>query len=383
MEVAAFPNPALEFEECGATGPSKLCDPGGVMTAQARAVVEARIAAVEQASSLRGCGDTEIAVVVVTRRLRGRSAGDDDSNDADDSNAAEAAEAFARGLHDKFGVGDGKCHTGAVLLIALRDRQTYLSTGSGLRESFLSDHRSGKILEAMGPLLGAGDVAGAVLEALDGIRAYAELGAPSLGERFQEALPQILFFVFFGAVVASIFRAASDPQRDAAWKHLRAVEALRDAGQDDLCSICLEPLASSDGEAVEAIVNCGHTFHRDCLRKWFDSRDEHVMTCPVCRQNVEPPSNHAVLSRHAAAGAAAGGTAASVEPVVRFRLDRIRERYPRVVTRRHLDAWRSRNYAGTLYAGTLDLDRRTSSSSPPSFSSFGGGHSSGGAGRSF
>ncbi|XP_061439606.1 RING finger protein 145-like isoform X2 [Rhineura floridana] len=47
-------------------------------------------------------------------------------------------------------------------------------------------------------------------------------------------------------------------------------------GHDDVCAICFQELT------LAVIMQCGHFFHEDCLRKWFFVQD----TCPLCHQPV-------------------------------------------------------------------------------------------------
>ena len=54
------------------------------------------------------------------------------------------------------------------------------------------------------------------------------------------------------------------------------------APEDDLCTICLNPL--TEGVLVEGCPG-HHQFHRDCLKAWVDTRKS---TCPTCRGNIDP-----------------------------------------------------------------------------------------------
>lgn len=46
---------------------------------------------------------------------------------------ADAARAFAKDLHARWGVGDAACNNGVLLLLSVDDRQVYVSTGTGER----------------------------------------------------------------------------------------------------------------------------------------------------------------------------------------------------------------------------------------------------------
>jgi hypothetical protein len=57
-----------------------------------------------------------------------------------------------------------------------------------------------------------------------------------------------------------------------------------DSEEND-CSICMEPLSETSRE----LINCGHRFHMDCIKKWV--KGEHgygaTRTCPNCRTEVD------------------------------------------------------------------------------------------------
>lgn len=47
----------------------------------------------------------------------------------------------------------------------------------------------------------------------------------------------------------------------------------------DVCSICLEQL---DNSQFKYRLPCGHTFHRDCIDRWFKIKHN----CPYCRKDA-------------------------------------------------------------------------------------------------
>ncbi|KAG2491015.1 hypothetical protein HYH03_010687 [Edaphochlamys debaryana] len=69
--------------------------------------------------------------------------------------ASAYAEAFAKALHDRWGVGDPACNNGVLMLLSLEDRQLYISTGAG-SVSRLSYGVLGNIIEDVKPVLRAG-----------------------------------------------------------------------------------------------------------------------------------------------------------------------------------------------------------------------------------
>ncbi|NXU67620.1 DZIP3 ligase, partial [Horornis vulcanius] len=54
------------------------------------------------------------------------------------------------------------------------------------------------------------------------------------------------------------------------------------ASSDDPCTICHEELGRSSCE-----LECGHEFHRECIRTWLQERSS---TCPICRDYAALPA---------------------------------------------------------------------------------------------
>ncbi|NXJ61986.1 DZIP3 ligase, partial [Rostratula benghalensis] len=52
---------------------------------------------------------------------------------------------------------------------------------------------------------------------------------------------------------------------------------------DDLCSICHDELSRDVCE-----LECGHRFHRECIRTWLK---QHSSTCPICRVHALLPED--------------------------------------------------------------------------------------------
>ncbi|KAK4420579.1 RING-H2 finger protein ATL40 [Sesamum alatum] len=72
-----------------------------------------------------------------------------------------------------------------------------------------------------------------------------------------------------------------DPSIMAALPVFMFKQTINDMGSME-CSVCLSILV--DGEMARTLPNCKHTFHADCIDKWFGSNS----TCPVCRAEAEP-----------------------------------------------------------------------------------------------
>merc|ERR550539_1801174 len=50
------------------------------------------------------------------------------------------------------------------------------------------------------------------------------------------------------------------------------------ANTDNVCIICREEMVAGSAKKLP----CGHIFHRNCLRSWFQRQQ----TCPTCRLDV-------------------------------------------------------------------------------------------------
>lgn len=68
------------------------------------------------------------------------------------SDKAVEARDFARALHDRWGVGKAECQNGALLLLAVGDRQVYISTGAGIK-AVVSQTQLQAVLDAAKPAL--------------------------------------------------------------------------------------------------------------------------------------------------------------------------------------------------------------------------------------
>lgn len=49
--------------------------------------------------------------------------------------------------------------------------------------------------------------------------------------------------------------------------------------EEDICIICFDKLNNSKAKIN---LNCNHTFHTECLQKWFEEKNE----CPICREKI-------------------------------------------------------------------------------------------------
>lgn len=122
-----------------------VVDAAGVVPDDAEDRINAQLAAYQKRST------NQIAVAVVET--------------LDDT----SVEDYAEDLFDEWGVGQKDKDNGALLVIAMQERQLRIEVGYGL-EGDLTDLESGRIVDAMAPLMRRGDIGGAIEQATNDIR---------------------------------------------------------------------------------------------------------------------------------------------------------------------------------------------------------------------
>lgn len=60
-------------------------------------------------------------------------------------------------------------------------------------------------------------------------------------------------------------------------------------GDDAICPICLDALASTTDNETSVLLACTHTFHATCLARWFQEDTRTISRCPACRQRLRIP----------------------------------------------------------------------------------------------
>ena len=380
--AGGYPNPSKDPVGCGRTAGDAgwVCDPDGLLGGDAGvAALDRLVADVRELGTRSGtsCAGFEVAVALMERVEGG-----------DDGDAPGAARDMARALHDAWGVGDGRCDNGVVLLLARADRAVHISTGRGARAA-LPDGQARQVVEGMKPALRQGDVRGALEEALRAMRGVLS-GETRLDEPhwLWEWWPVLLFV---GVLAVSWAWDAVAAHRRRQWarcrQQLSAVEADRArvrAGsyEPTSCAICLDDFPEGTAERWRANepalpgvehLRCGHTFHAPCITRWL----ERNASCPICRESQYPGARPAARSNDApdrepllratearprsprssvtasapmpapAPAFAPTSTSTSTrvvtvedfEPELRFRLRRVNHFFPRFVDRSMLTTW--------------------------------------------
>eukprot|EP00892_Ulva_mutabilis_P011785 jgi/Ulvmu1/897/UM101_0005.1 len=157
--VDSLPDPQTNPKACGREVIGWVCSPDGVVDKDTLSIIQGNIVTIyagKDPYSELYCPHTgenvpvELMAVIVSK-VDG------------DGNPADKVAHFAAGLHDRFGVGSKACGSGAVIVISVKDRQVYISTGdlvgrqlkqpqiegiiSGIRPD-LRDGKYGKAMEA-------------------------------------------------------------------------------------------------------------------------------------------------------------------------------------------------------------------------------------------
>ena len=113
-----LPNPSKHGDWVSTQPSSYVCNPDGVLTHGCEQTLNALLSELEHGVTVPCSGvdrPYQVAVVAV-QHMR-------------DGSDGATAEAFAKGVHDIWGVGYPPAQTGAVVFIALQDKQLYISTG--------------------------------------------------------------------------------------------------------------------------------------------------------------------------------------------------------------------------------------------------------------
>ncbi len=124
-----------------------LCDPDGML--RDVHVVEQALLRLE-AESAQPCGvynsvlGTQFAIAIMRKMA-----------------LPMTAETFAAALHNQWGVGHEECGNGIVLLIAVENRQMFLSTGKDAKRRIPDAHIQ-QVLRHMRPYLRSGNIQDAV-----------------------------------------------------------------------------------------------------------------------------------------------------------------------------------------------------------------------------
>mmetsp|Transcript_2205 Transcript_2205/g.6557 ORF Transcript_2205/g.6557 Transcript_2205/m.6557 type:complete len:438 (-) Transcript_2205:179-1492(-) len=409
-----YPNPNTNAAQChrSGRGMSAVCDPDDVVSDEERDTLEGiinRIYEGEKPFKKTHCGNHivgyEVAVALVKKM---------DVEILGHTNTAERAKAFAKALHDSWGVGDATCNTGVLLFLSLDDHYMYISTGSGAA-GYLTDSRIEDIIADAKDLLRAGETDKAIEELVVSIGVQL-VSKPTLGERignFFSWLSQIIvtgfvilivIFTLFNLCAAPVHRYRRMQRLKKLKEQLGRVQEERDRSQETptyqstSCPICLEDFQPAEGGNQAAQrkhrLACGHTFHSSCIEQWLQTARN--TSCPICRRDAfdgsNPPDSGSSTTTPPGPSCYDQQTGQyTTTPEVNFRLGRLQAWYPDLLTAELLATWNSNIHADyvndlnrevltALQAGFNSRSEAAYSGASGSTFSFGGGGSAGGGG---
>ncbi|GMH69493.1 hypothetical protein TL16_g05171 [Triparma laevis f. inornata] len=269
------------------------------------------------------------------------------NSEEEDRFVYSAAKALAEELHDHYGVGDPRppscAHhitrpdsdsssstfdTGILILVSRDDRVMHISTGGGV-DDFFALGRIDKIISAAKPHFRKQRLSEGLIASLEVLDEFLEMGPPSSSDRFWNNVWTFgPFFSIFGFCIFLLVRShKKSKQYNAAKEELNKLErekaeALAGKYRCKSCPICLEDFKH----------------------------------CPICRADINmgtpadtstptsnpTPNNNPFHRRHRTH---ARFYEDSYEPELRFRLNRLRRRYPRYISSDYVDRYSSRNSA--------------------------------------
>ena len=318
-------SPMVNPASCGRpnVARSQLCDPDSLLTKEQKDVIEGMTNGITQA---------QVAVVVLKKMATSFV------DNFGPNKEVEAAEFFARKLHDDWGVGDKKSQNGVLILVSMLDRVVFISRGDGLL-TVLDDRRIDKVIEFMRPSLRknlalAIEKAVALIDSYLGNEILSDL-KPNWTDWFYDFVSEYgLVFVIVAVSLFFVWRGRQESEEDRLRRGEQAMQRLvRDVENSadnrynaTSCPICLEefpsnyvPGTSNPRRAVK--IQCGHVFCESCMAEFLKQREN--KKCPICRRNLDGPGANDQEGQHAAPAANDGNASSSssssyAEPHVPF-----------------------------------------------------------------
>eukprot|EP01124_Arcella_intermedia_P002177 TRINITY_DN111_c0_g1_i1.p1 TRINITY_DN111_c0_g1~~TRINITY_DN111_c0_g1_i1.p1 ORF type:complete len:404 (+),score=78.85 TRINITY_DN111_c0_g1_i1:681-1892(+) len=378
FNVETYPDPVTQFEKCGRVQSGFVCDPDRVIDPKAADQIQSIINTLQN-EDIAGCssGGTQLGVALMNKFHIPR-----------EEDAPTAARHFAKDLHDKWGVGHVDCNNGILFLLSKTDRQIYISTGPGISHR-LTDDDIHVIISNMKEGLRAGQFSDTIVSAVDEIRAVLLENKRAVVKRDYSS-----FKILGGLsiVIFLLYQCSKRTPYSKCSRKLSLIERQAKAQKFDhsSCPICLEEFpeniiqshshsqqttttpttstttSTSTNQKEVEILDCGHTFCKECIEEWFSSRRSEV--CPICRAG-EPSAPSKVPQ---------SAEEEVFQNELRFRLLSLNRHYPTYVTTTMVDDWTRTNRNYNFHSSYTAFHNPPSSSG--SGSSWGGGYSGGGGG---
>lgn len=390
--IENYPNPTKNPSACGMKYASSICDPDHLLTEKTKNDLFDMIESIKNDVENKNCPDGKWEVAV----------GLADSVDANfigsQGGKESAIKALAKGLHDKWGVGDARCQTGIVLFLSKAQRYMYFSTGAGAK-SVLKNHYIDQIIDRMKDKLRGRDFDGAVIQSMEDVTRVLKEGY--VVDNTFEYICYGLLGTFTLLYMYSSYRKKqkyNEAKRRLTEMQKAEAQRLEENFDIESCMVCFEefPPPGVERDQKSRLLRCGHRFCRQCINSW-EEQGHH--TCPLCRKNMyEDEDDNNDPRQPMNRGNRSGNTdewedcsARSThyntyrQELRRHRFRRLNYLYPNFVTHSLIDTWSRPDYRGTYanHSGFRGVDPSRDSGrsrSGGSSSSFGGGSSSGGSG---
>lgn len=85
----------------------------------------------------------------------------------------------------------------------------------------------------------------------------------------------------FGLLVAGLAIVVATCSSNASGHSVEVTTKDQEEDNDNTCSICYDEF--EDDKNIQIKLRCGHSFHKDCLKKWTKQSEFNTDACPVCR----------------------------------------------------------------------------------------------------
>lgn len=311
----------------------------------------------------------------------------------------DAANEFAVGLHNKWGVGsksescDGD--TGILLFFSILDRVLFISKGSAF-ESTLTDSRINSIIESMIPSLKQGATTDAIEEGIYNVISALRRGPVTIWEKLGTFFSTYAEFLVISGVATFVLISMyweKRQQREYAEVRSQLGKLDRDQAlslqgiyQCTSCPICLEdfqgvgetrdcdanesstdpliPTHGSDGLPLK-LLRCGHVFDETCWKEYVTTGHGDVRVCPICKQDVgvspetsvsetsQVAQDRALDLRHRSNSDSTipndeNSNTTRYQGERNFRLMRLSRRFPRYIGQSQVQRWSSNGYRDSL-----------------------------------
>lgn len=314
-----IPSPKENAHACGrpiTVTKSAVCDPHQLLKIDSQNEIEGYINAFITA---------EVAVVIIEQM---------DLNSVTTVNIDTGAERYARGLHDRYGVGKKIVNNGILVFLSIKDRAIFISTGTGVQKK-LTEPVLDYIIDNMKPDLRKGDYGKAISTCIISLDlALSEKGTSMIEKAYKHDQAKKSSsnngdndsgagFWVVGALFVGIFGCSwisnwhtknrlnnTERGREKLNRIIKEMESVPEGEANKFsaqsCPICLEDFKSivSPGESPRDIfadssqqsaaedlskktvsLRCGHLFCIPCIESYLKS--EMNNRCPICRLPID------------------------------------------------------------------------------------------------